>query len=363
MPCLRLHLKISVVVPHHPVVADNSHGFQMKDFLQLRGPRGRSMIVLGLRRVSPKPPIVFRQIGLLQKRVGLRMRLDFLQPHFLHQPILVGAVFSLHSTFRLCRIGSNDADPQPLAHLPKLRHRHHPLQLLLRARLAHIHILPIRIQRHRYAVFLDPCPQHSRRRPDRLLTPHPCQRISAGIVHHVHQTPSRPSFLQPGVETSIHLHQLAHMLFPLSPLAVQPALSRSTPQPFRQHPPPQRLRIHFHIIVARQVLGRQRRPEPLSFLPGILLAHQPQHSFPKFLRLPSVRLPPRASVLQPFGSLFSITLSHPLALAIAQPHHHRGVYQFQFAAFHSFQYPRSSHFLTAHRCPSQSGLLLWRPPD
>ena len=40
---------------------------------------------------------------------------------------------------------------------------------------------------------------------------------------------SRPSLLQPVVETSIHLPQLAHMLFPLSPLAMQPPLSRSTP--------------------------------------------------------------------------------------------------------------------------------------
>src|SRR5467141_1362700 len=45
--------------------------------------------------------------------------------------------------------------------------------------------------------------------------PHAGQRISAGIVHHVHQAATRPSLLQPVVETSIHLHQLAHMCFPL----------------------------------------------------------------------------------------------------------------------------------------------------
>jgi hypothetical protein len=34
----------------------------------------------------------------------------------------------------------------------------------------------------------------------------------------------------------------------------------------------------------------------------------PQHSFSKFLRLPSVRLPPRASMLQPLHSPFAIAL-------------------------------------------------------
>ena len=144
------------------------------------------MIILGLGRDSPKPPIVLGQIFLLQKRVRLRMRLDFLQTHFLHQTILVGAVISLHAAFRLRRIGRDDVNPQPLAHLPKLRHRHHPLQLLFPAGFSYVHVLPIRIQRHRNPVFLDPRSQHRRRRPDRLLTPHARQRISAGVVHHVH---------------------------------------------------------------------------------------------------------------------------------------------------------------------------------
>jgi hypothetical protein len=39
---------------------------------------------------------------------------------------------------------------------PKLRHRHHPLHLLFPAGFSYVHVLPIRIQRYRYAVFLDP---------------------------------------------------------------------------------------------------------------------------------------------------------------------------------------------------------------
>ena len=40
------------------------------------------MIVLGLRRVTPEPPIVLGQIFLLQKPVGLLMGLDLFQPRF-----------------------------------------------------------------------------------------------------------------------------------------------------------------------------------------------------------------------------------------------------------------------------------------
>jgi len=64
-------------VPHHPVVTQDSPRFQMKNFLQLSRPRGRSMIVLGPDRGTPKPPIVLGQIFLLQKPVRLRMVLMF----------------------------------------------------------------------------------------------------------------------------------------------------------------------------------------------------------------------------------------------------------------------------------------------
>src|SRR5882672_6240345 len=157
------------------------------------------------------------------------MGLDFLQAHFFHQAILVCAVISFDSAFCLRRIGRRVANPQPLAHLTKLRHRHHPLQLFFPARFSNVHVLPIRIQRRRNTVFLDPSSQHSRRGPDRLLTPQARQRISAGIVHHVHQAATRTSSLQPLVKASIHLHQFPHMLFPFSPLAVHTPLPRSTP--------------------------------------------------------------------------------------------------------------------------------------
>src|ERR1017187_3363340 len=48
IPGLSFHLEVAVVVPYHPVVANDSPPFQMKNFLQLYGPRGRSMIVPGV---------------------------------------------------------------------------------------------------------------------------------------------------------------------------------------------------------------------------------------------------------------------------------------------------------------------------
>src|SRR6202030_435681 len=58
IPGLSFHLEVAAVVPYHPVVADDSPAFQMKNSLHLHGPRGRSMIVLGLGWGTSKPPIV-----------------------------------------------------------------------------------------------------------------------------------------------------------------------------------------------------------------------------------------------------------------------------------------------------------------
>lgn len=44
-----------------------------------------------------------------------------------------------------------------------------------------------------------------------------------------HQAATGPSFLQPVAETSIHLHQFPHMLFPFPPLAMPTPLPRPTP--------------------------------------------------------------------------------------------------------------------------------------
>src|SRR5258707_14910156 len=69
-------------------------------------------------------------------------------------------------------------------------------------------------------MLLIPRSKYHRRCPDRLLFTHPAVRISRGLIHHVHQATSRPSFFKPGMETSIQLHQVTKVLPPRSPLPV-----------------------------------------------------------------------------------------------------------------------------------------------
>src|ERR1035441_6925781 len=66
-------------------------------------------------------PVVVRQVFLLQILVGGLMVSDFLAPQFLYQTVLVRAVVAFHPAFRLGGIGRDNANPQPLAHAPKLR--------------------------------------------------------------------------------------------------------------------------------------------------------------------------------------------------------------------------------------------------
>src|SRR6266481_8396876 len=150
------------------------------------------------------------------------------------------AVIAFHSPFRLRRSRRDDLDPQLLAHPPKLRHRLLSPQLFALRGRAFIHVLPIHVQRLRHSVFFDPRPQRVRRRPDRLLLAQPQLHLTARIVHHVHHATVRTAPLQPVVKTSIHLHQLPKVSPPLSPLPIGFPLASPTPQPFLQHPPPQR---------------------------------------------------------------------------------------------------------------------------
>src|SRR5580704_422990 len=111
-PGLSFHLEIAVIVPHHPVVADHSPRLQVKGIVQLRSPRSRPMIVLGVGGNSRESPIMFWQVLVLQKPIGLGMRPDFLATHLLPQAVLVGAVISFHPAFRLRRIGRDNANSQ-----------------------------------------------------------------------------------------------------------------------------------------------------------------------------------------------------------------------------------------------------------
>jgi hypothetical protein len=78
---------------------------------------------------------------------------------------------------------------------------------------------------------------------------------------HTLSLPSRCSrtIFQPLLEAPIHLHQLAEMRSPRSPLSVWLAFPLSAPQPRIQHPPPQRFGIHPNPVIFFQVLGSEIR--------------------------------------------------------------------------------------------------------
>src|SRR5260370_7415410 len=128
-----------------------------------------------------------------------------------------------------------------LAHASELRRGRLSLQSLSFRGLPLIDVLPIRVQRPGNSMLLNPRSQYPRRCPDRLLFSHPAVRISRGVIHHVHQTTSRPSFFKPRMETAIQLHQVAIVFPPLPALPVRFASAHAAPHPLPHHPPPHRL--------------------------------------------------------------------------------------------------------------------------
>src|SRR6266404_1296776 len=121
----------------------------------------------------------------------------------------------------------------PLAHASELRRGRLSLLSLSFRWLPLIDVLPIRVQRPGNSMLLNPRSQYPRRCPHRLLFTHPAVRISRGVIHHVHQATSRPSFFKPGMETSIQLHQVTKVLPPRSPLPVCFPSPHAAPQPLR----------------------------------------------------------------------------------------------------------------------------------
>jgi hypothetical protein len=76
------------------------------------------------------------------------------------------------------------------------------------------------------------------------------------------------------MKAPIELHQLAEMRFALASTTVRASLPASAPQTGGQHPSPQRVVMDVHAILARQVLGRERRPKPLVNGAAVFLTDQ-----------------------------------------------------------------------------------------
>src|SRR5260370_6944532 len=146
-------------------------------------------------------------------------------------------------------------------------------------------------------MLLNPGSQYRRRCPDRLLFSHPAVRISRGVIHHVHQTTSRPSFFKPRMETAIQLHQVAIVFPPLPALPVRFASAHAAPQPLRQHPASRRLLPHFQPILIRQMFCCQLRSKPLLLRSRALLPDKPHPLPPDFLSLPPLQPSPTPPLL------------------------------------------------------------------
>ena len=157
------------------------------------------------------------------------------------------------------------------------------------------------------------------------------------------------------MKAAIELHQLAEVRLPLPPPAMRAPLARAAPQPRRQHPPPQRFVIDRQPVFTRQMLGRQRRPEPLVDAAAVLLPDQRQHPLPQPSRpSPDSTRAPRCRCCSPFAPCRAIPPIQPLRLPVAHLHQRRRRPQRQRPRRDPRQHARPPQLPRTHRCPSQS---------
>jgi len=116
------------------------------------------------------------------------------------------------------------------------------------------------------------------------------------------------------MEAPVHLHQFAEMRAAFAPLPMLLAFAKSPPQTFFQHPAPQRFRMHFQLVFARQMLRRQGRPETVVFFLNL-----PQDLLALFFRPSAVGNPSRIAVFEARRSAGPVTLPQPLGLPVAHP--------------------------------------------
>src|SRR5215470_17587496 len=105
------------------------------------------------------------------------------------------------------------------------------------------------------------------------------------------------------------------------------------------------------------MLGRQGRPETLSYRPAVLLSYHPQHLPPELLAVRSVRPPPHTAVFQPRGSFLPVPLPQPLGLPVANAHQKCRVHHPQLPPLHAPQHLRPPQFPLTHRRSPHTDLL------
>jgi hypothetical protein len=129
------------------------------------------------------------------------------------------------------------------------------------------------------------------------------------------------------MKVSIHLHQFTKMFFAFPASPMPPSSPFAAPQSLRQHPAPQRLRRDLQDILARQMIGCQRRPKSFAHLSAKLLPHQLQNLAPKLLLAGAAGDASGTAMLQPCRTLLPVTLPQMLGLPIARPQQLTSVHQ------------------------------------
>ena len=260
----RSSCKQPIVVAHDPVVRDRAVSSSRKT-VSSRSPRGtRHVKVVRRRRRLRKPPIVVGPVLRLEKRIRRLDVGDAFPAELLHQAILMRPVIALDPPLGLRRARRDDLDPQRRAHAAKLRQRlgaRHALLLIRRA--AHTHSsnrcrapAESRTARSRPAGRRPPPRSFPARRTGPALRP-----VASSTS--VSKQLCGPAIFEPRMKAAVQLHQLAEVRLALPAPPMRTALPRATPQPRRQHPPPQRFVIDRQPVFTRQMLGRQRRPKSL----------------------------------------------------------------------------------------------------
>jgi len=170
------------------------------------------------------------------------------------------------------------------------------------------------LQSHRHSVFLDPTPQHSSCRPDRLLGSHRRQRRGGGVHPPSSSGSLSPSVLEPLVEAPVHLYQFAQ-----SALFASRRFRWRSPLPHPAHSPSASIQrrsvsgVNLHPVLTSQDARCQRRPESFPHLSRVFPAYQPQHLQAKLLRSFPVGLLPTLRC-RSLRALFPISPPEPLRL-------------------------------------------------
>jgi hypothetical protein len=241
---------------------------------------------------------------------------NVLDPQFLHQPILQGAVRAFDPALGLAGVGADDLDVQFSQRTAELRHAGAALRL--RPVDPEDRVL-VRVKRDRAAVSLKIPPQRFEVARRALARNEPELHQPAGrVVYEDQQRAGLAALLEPAVLGAIDLDQFAQALPPEPRLVEGAPLLARQPQSVGNHPPTQGLPANLDAVLFKQHLSRKRRAEV-----SVLRLYQLDRILPHaWVHLP-VRGPATRPVDHRRAAQLLIPGQQPKSLPPRQPHHRR----------------------------------------